>query len=559
MDAFLAFMPSGGIWDIEGRVRGFDLGNGRFHFNFETEEDLQKVLRKRPCHFNKWTFSLERWELDFQENLLCKVNFLVRIRDLPLRCWVEEAFRGIGSALGQVVEVDVTEARVLVSMNERDCPLLTENQRLANKERRAAALPVETRRNEEGQITTGGRRGTDQRNETRSRAPRDGEDASIDRENQSSHRPEKATHRHVRRNLYTTNDIPRTEVNRTSVWQRVGSERPKSSPRHRETSIQSSSGSRKKREEASGDSLRTHSSRRNLENLYVPLRRRESPLRIRSPPRDERRSSRRPPRHQSNLLSVDQVSKSSKDKGKGKMVETDYEVAEDDEDLVQEKDSAAPKNFEVGSSSGETRVGVVLDLPITQAPPVGIQQTLATDNLPVIEQGEQALDGMGVDDGLSDWADEENYWEEENQEERVADEANDNQAFDSVPSDWENLANEEVEEEVASDKEITEEDMRLMKELENEMILDGLLEGDDLLGEELMDVDQDDFLANSEASPERTISEQVIPVSHPVPNEQALSVAEQGESLPIRKNQWCPCEREESIKAKWACHRAQED
>lgn len=40
MEAFLAFMPSSRIWDVEGRVRGFDLGNGRFHFNFETEEDL---------------------------------------------------------------------------------------------------------------------------------------------------------------------------------------------------------------------------------------------------------------------------------------------------------------------------------------------------------------------------------------------------------------------------------------------------------------------------------------------------------------------------------------
>lgn len=40
MEAFLAFMPSTGIWDVDGRARGFDLGNGRFHFNFETEEDL---------------------------------------------------------------------------------------------------------------------------------------------------------------------------------------------------------------------------------------------------------------------------------------------------------------------------------------------------------------------------------------------------------------------------------------------------------------------------------------------------------------------------------------
>lgn len=117
MEAFLAFMPSNGIWDVQGRVRGYDLRNGRFHFNFESEEDLQKVLSKRPCHFNKWTFSLERWELNFQENLLCNVNFWVRIRDLPLRCWVEEAFRGIGIALGYVSEVDLTEARVLVSID----------------------------------------------------------------------------------------------------------------------------------------------------------------------------------------------------------------------------------------------------------------------------------------------------------------------------------------------------------------------------------------------------------------------------------------------------------
>lgn len=80
---------------------------------------------------------------------------------------------------------------------------------------------------------------------------------------------------------------------------------------------------------------------------------------------------------------------------------------------------------------------------------------------------------------------------------------------ESIPSDWENLADNDM----LSEKDITEEDIRLMKELENEMILDGLLTNDDLLGEELMD---DDIEMNNggEESHERTISEQAIPISH---------------------------------------------
>ena len=115
------------------------------------------------------------------------MNFWVRIRDLPLRCWVDEAFRGIGSALGHVSEVDPTEARVLVAVNvtkplkfkkkvvtddgeevtvsftyeklyrycftcfmisheERDCPNLSDHQKQINKERRVDALHGDVRR-----------------------------------------------------------------------------------------------------------------------------------------------------------------------------------------------------------------------------------------------------------------------------------------------------------------------------------------------------------------------------------------------------------------------------
>lgn len=245
MEAFLAFMPSSRIWDVEGRVRGFNLGNGRFHFNFETEQDLHKVLRKRPCHFNKWTFSLERWELDFQEDLLCNVSFWVTIRDLPLRCWVEEAFRGIGGALGNVSEVDATETRVLVSINvtkplrfkkkvildsgetvtvshsyeklywycftcfmisheERDCPFLSDHQCQSNKERRVAALPVDGRKQAGGRgeedRRAGDRRLKSRRHEERSsldkdRSYRAEQQGSRDPTNQSSQKDNPSSNR----------------------------------------------------------------------------------------------------------------------------------------------------------------------------------------------------------------------------------------------------------------------------------------------------------------------------------------------------------------------------
>ena len=56
VEALLAVLPKPKIWDVEGWVRGMDLGNSRFQFDFNTEADLLKVLSKRPCHF-MWEIS----------------------------------------------------------------------------------------------------------------------------------------------------------------------------------------------------------------------------------------------------------------------------------------------------------------------------------------------------------------------------------------------------------------------------------------------------------------------------------------------------------------------
>lgn len=68
VESLMKHMPKRQICDVEGRVRGKNLGNNRFHFDFDKEEDLIKVLEKCPCHFNKWSFSLERWTPTIKED-----------------------------------------------------------------------------------------------------------------------------------------------------------------------------------------------------------------------------------------------------------------------------------------------------------------------------------------------------------------------------------------------------------------------------------------------------------------------------------------------------------
>lgn len=55
MNAILAFLSRSHIWNVEGRVRCIDLGNG---YDFDNEEDLLRVLNKRHCHFNQWHIAL---------------------------------------------------------------------------------------------------------------------------------------------------------------------------------------------------------------------------------------------------------------------------------------------------------------------------------------------------------------------------------------------------------------------------------------------------------------------------------------------------------------------
>lgn len=121
-EALIHLLPRPRIWNVEGRVRGLNLGNGRFQFDFNNETDLQMVLNKRPCHFNQWSFALERWEPLTSENFPNTIPFWITVTGVPVHFWNDKTFTQIANALGKKLSIDSTKARIHVSI-EADKPL----------------------------------------------------------------------------------------------------------------------------------------------------------------------------------------------------------------------------------------------------------------------------------------------------------------------------------------------------------------------------------------------------------------------------------------------------
>lgn len=122
VEALIAFLPRHSIWDVEGRVRGVDLGNHRFQFDFDSEADLLKVLSKRPCHFNKWSFSLERWAPHVGDSFPNTMTFWVCVTGIPTHFWMDPIFYTFGKRLGLVGKIDARTAKFQVEI-DGDQPL----------------------------------------------------------------------------------------------------------------------------------------------------------------------------------------------------------------------------------------------------------------------------------------------------------------------------------------------------------------------------------------------------------------------------------------------------
>ncbi|XP_013632905.1 PREDICTED: uncharacterized protein LOC106338486 [Brassica oleracea var. oleracea] len=98
VEALLKHMPKRRIWDVEGRVRGTNLGN------------------------NRWSFSLERWTPTIKEDFPNSLPFWAVVSGVPIHYKKLETYESVGKALGVYDKADVEGGRVRVFVNG-DLPL----------------------------------------------------------------------------------------------------------------------------------------------------------------------------------------------------------------------------------------------------------------------------------------------------------------------------------------------------------------------------------------------------------------------------------------------------
>lgn len=122
VEAMIGVLPRARIWNVEDIVRGVNLGNGRFQFDFDKEEDLVMVLNKRTCHFNHWIFALEQWKPFTSENFPHTVTLWIKVTGVPMHYWNDKTFEEIAKALGKKMAIDANNASLQVSI-DADQPL----------------------------------------------------------------------------------------------------------------------------------------------------------------------------------------------------------------------------------------------------------------------------------------------------------------------------------------------------------------------------------------------------------------------------------------------------
>nr|VDD59840.1 unnamed protein product [Brassica oleracea] len=89
VEKLLQTMPN--QWGMEDRITSNDMENGKFLFNFTSEDDLNFVLRKGLFHYNYCMFLLVRWELTVHDDYPWIIPFWVQLIGVPLHLKVQSS------------------------------------------------------------------------------------------------------------------------------------------------------------------------------------------------------------------------------------------------------------------------------------------------------------------------------------------------------------------------------------------------------------------------------------------------------------------------------------
>lgn len=104
-------------WSVVGQFTGRELEPLLFQFTFESERDLQTILKKPLFHFKRWMMILQRWEPIVSDDFPSSISFWIRVHGILLRYWTEGALHAIGSKIGVADTKDLKQGRVRVHVN----------------------------------------------------------------------------------------------------------------------------------------------------------------------------------------------------------------------------------------------------------------------------------------------------------------------------------------------------------------------------------------------------------------------------------------------------------
>nr|POE71528.1 uncharacterized protein CFP56_12759 [Quercus suber] len=100
------------LWKPAGRLECVDLGHGFFLTRFSLKEDYDTILKKGPWFIGEHFLSIRPWEPDFRPTTanVSSVAVWIRLTELPIEYYNEEALMQIGKTVGTVLRIDTHTA-----------------------------------------------------------------------------------------------------------------------------------------------------------------------------------------------------------------------------------------------------------------------------------------------------------------------------------------------------------------------------------------------------------------------------------------------------------------
>ncbi|KAG7588745.1 Reverse transcriptase domain [Arabidopsis suecica] len=104
MSNWILDMPR--IWRLYSRVRGIALSQERFQFIFNSEADLDEILKTGVWTQDDWCVVMEKWIEKPPDDYLMFMPVWIRLRNVPVNYYTEETIKEVAACVGKVIQAN---------------------------------------------------------------------------------------------------------------------------------------------------------------------------------------------------------------------------------------------------------------------------------------------------------------------------------------------------------------------------------------------------------------------------------------------------------------------